>query len=120
MPTEAARTEPALAAQADRLMTTFVRAGYEQIATAVIQPAGPFLDSVGEALRARTYVFVDRDGGELCLRPDLTIPTCRLHLARHADGSVLARYCSVASFLAARFLPSGSDASHIFRSVEGA
>ena len=110
MPTEAARKEPALAAQAERLMTTFVRAGYEQIATAVIQPAGPFLDSVGEALRARTYVFVDRDGEELCLRPDLTIPTCRLHLARHANGSVLARYCYHG--LAFRYQPGGATPTH--------
>src|SRR5215472_11326328 len=93
MPKAAARKQPALAVQADRLMITLMRRGYEQIATPVIQPAGPFLDSVGEGLRVRTYVFVDRDGQELCLRPDLTIPTCRLHLARHANGSALARYC---------------------------
>src|SRR5215831_20447359 len=93
MPTEAAPKEPALAAQAERIIATFSRAGHEQIAMAVIQPAGPFLDSVGEALRARTYVFVDRDGQELCLRPDLTIPTCRLYLAFHPGGNKLARYC---------------------------
>ena len=110
MLTEAARREPALDAQAERLMSTFVRAGYEQIATPVIQPAGPFLDSVGEALRARTYVFVDRDGEELCLRPDLTIPTCRLHLARHPSGSVLARYCYHG--LAFRYQPGGATPTH--------
>jgi ATP phosphoribosyltransferase regulatory subunit len=93
MPTEAAPKEPAVAAQAERIMATFSRGGYEQIAMPVIQPAGPFLDSVGEALRARTHVFVDRDGQELCLRPDLTIPTCQLHLARHPGGNSLARYC---------------------------
>src|SRR5262249_6803629 len=74
MPTEAAPKEPASAAQAERIMATFSRGGYQQIAMAVIQPAGPLLDSVGEALRARTHVLVDRDGQELCLRPDLTIP----------------------------------------------
>ena len=75
----------ALDAQAQRLMAAFARAGYERVAPAVIQPAGLFLDVVGEALRARTYVFTDPDGAELCLRPDLTVPTCRLHLERHAD-----------------------------------
>ena len=83
----------ALEAQAQRLMGTFVRAGYEQIAPTIIQPAGLFLDVIGEALRARTYVFTDPDGEELCLRPDLTVPTCRLHLARHPAGGVPARYC---------------------------
>ena len=47
-----------------------MRAGYEEIAPPVIQPAGPFLDAVGEALRGRTYDFVDPDGDELCLRPN--------------------------------------------------
>jgi ATP phosphoribosyltransferase regulatory subunit len=93
MPTEAVPKEAVLAAQAERMMATFSRGGYEPIAMPVIQPAGPFLDSVGEALRARTHVFVDRDGQELCLRPDLTIPTCQLHLARHPGGNRLARYC---------------------------
>ena len=76
----------ALDALAQRLMAAFTRAGYERVAPAVIQPADLFLDVVGESLRARTYVFTDPDGAELCLRPDLTVPTCRLHLERHADG----------------------------------
>ena len=88
MPAEAAQKVEALAAQAQRLMGTFARAGYEHIAPAMIQPAGLFLDVIGEALRARTYVFTDPDGEELCLRPDLTVPTCRLHLARHPAGDL--------------------------------
>ena len=83
-PTSTPANVEALEAQAQRLMGAFARAGYERIAPAVIQPAGLFLDVVGEALRARTYVFTDPDGAELCLRPDLTVPTCRLHLERHA------------------------------------
>jgi ATP phosphoribosyltransferase regulatory subunit len=110
MPTEAAPKEPALAAQAERIMASFSRGGYEQITMPVIQPAGPFLDSVGEALRARTYVFVDRDGQELCLRPDLTIPTCRLHLARHSGGNKLARYCYHGP--AFRYQPGGATFTH--------
>src|SRR5258706_453929 len=89
MPAEAAQKVEALAAQAQRLMATFARAGYEQIAPAIIQPAGLFLDVVGEALRARTHFFTDPDGEELCLRPDLTVPTCRLHLARHPSRGAL-------------------------------
>jgi ATP phosphoribosyltransferase regulatory subunit len=91
-------------------MTVFMRAGYEEIAPPVIQPAGPFLDAVGEALRARTYVFIDPDGEELCLRPDLTIPTCRLHLARHPGGEVSARYCYCG--LAFRYQPGGATGAH--------
>src|SRR6516165_8871035 len=110
MPAEAAQNVEALAAQAQRLMATFMRAGYEQIAPAIIQPAGLFLDVVGERLRARTYVFTDPDGTELCLRPDLTVPTCRLHLARHPQGNVPARYCYRGS--AFRYQPIGADSTH--------
>ena len=78
----------ALDAEARRLMAAFARAGYERIEPAVIQPADLFLDVVGESLRARTYVFTDPDGAELCLRPDLTVPACRLHLERHAAAYV--------------------------------
>ena len=93
MAAEAAQKVEALEAQAQRLLGAFTRAGYEQVAPSIIQPAGLFLDVVGEALRARTYVFTDPEGEELCLRPDLTVPTCRLHLARHPGGTVPARYC---------------------------
>ena len=110
MPAEAAQKVEALEAQAQRLMGTFARAGYEQIAPAIIQPAGLFLDVVGEALRARTYVFTDPDGEELCLRPDLTVPTCRLHLARHPAGDVPARYCYSGS--AFRYQPGGATSAH--------
>ena len=65
----------ALDAEAGRLMAAFVAAGYERIAPDIIQPAGLFLDVIGESLRGRTYVFTDPDGQELCLRPDLTVPT---------------------------------------------
>jgi len=110
MAAEAAQKVEALAAQAQRLMAAFMRAGYEQIAPAIIQPAGLFLDVVGEALRARTYVFTDPDGEELCLRPDLTVPTCRLHLARHPAGNVRARYCY--SGPAFRYQPGGATSAH--------
>jgi ATP phosphoribosyltransferase regulatory subunit len=110
MPPETAQKFEALQAQAQRLMTVFARAGYEPVAPAVIQPAGLFLDVVGESLRARTYVFTDPDGEELCLRPDLTVPTCRLHLARYADGSVPARYCYSGS--AFRYQPAGAGSAH--------
>ncbi len=100
----------ALAAVAGRLMAAFADAGYERIAPAVIQPAGLFLDVIGESLRGRTYVFTDPDGEELCLRPDLTVPTCRWHLERHANGNAAARYCYSGS--AFRYQPAGADRAH--------
>ncbi len=82
-----------LEAQAQLLTATFRAHGYELVAPAIIQPAALMLDVVGEDLRARTYVFTDQDGVELCLRPDLTVPTCRLYLERHPQATAPARYC---------------------------
>ena len=82
----------ALGRQATIISAIFARAGYEPIAPPVIQPANLFLDLIGEDLRARTYVFTDPDGAELCLRPDLTIPATRLYLDRFGDEGPPARF----------------------------
>lgn len=110
MVAETARKFEALEAQAQRLMAVFTKAGYEAVAPAIIQPADVFLDVIGESLRARTYVFNDPDGSELCLRPDLTVPTCRLHLERHPEADVAARYCYNGP--AFRYQPAGATAAH--------
>lgn len=110
MSAETARKFAALEAQARSLMAVFMRRGYEAVAPATLQPAGIYLDAIGESLRARTYVFTDPDGDELCLRPDLTVPVCRLHLERHSGGANPASYCyNGAAF---RFQPAGADATH--------
>ncbi len=100
----------ALEAQARTLLSVFIAAGYEAVAPETIQPAGVFLNVVGEALRGRTYVFTDLNGEELCLRPDLTVPTCRLYLQRYpaADREAFYSYNGPAF----RFQPTGADASH--------
>jgi ATP phosphoribosyltransferase regulatory subunit len=69
-----------------------VDAGYEPVAPAFIQPASVFLDRIGEALRARTYVFTDPNGEELCLRPEMTIPVARVFLEREEERSK-AKFC---------------------------
>ncbi len=57
----------------------------------VLQPAEIFLDRAGEEIRRRTFVLTDPAGQDLCLRPDLTIPTCRGHIA--SGGKFPARLC---------------------------
>src|SRR5215470_9064826 len=105
MAAESAKEFEALEAQAATLLDGFKRAGYEQVAPSIIQPADIFLDQVGEALRSRTYVFSDLAGEELCLRPDLTVPVSRLYLERHPKANTKARYCYNGP--AFRFQPSG-------------
>jgi ATP phosphoribosyltransferase regulatory subunit len=90
---ETAENFDRLEAQAHLLTGVFRSSGYELVAPAILQPASLLLDVVGEDLRARTYVFTDPDGHELCLRPDLTVPTCRLYLERHSAATTPARYC---------------------------
>ncbi len=89
---ESAAFFEALEEQAAKIMRVFAQAGYEHVAPALIQPADVFLDRIGEAIRNRTYIFADPDGVELCLRPDLTIPSCRLYLERNPAADRDARY----------------------------
>jgi ATP phosphoribosyltransferase regulatory subunit len=58
----------------------------------VLYPASVFLDVSGEDLRRRMYLTSDAEGRELCLRPDLTIPTALAHLALAAPPAE-AGYC---------------------------
>jgi ATP phosphoribosyltransferase regulatory subunit len=58
----------------------FASFAYVPVAPPILTRAAPFLDRSGEDMRRRLYAFVDPGGRELCLRPELTIPTCRLYL----------------------------------------
>jgi ATP phosphoribosyltransferase regulatory subunit len=74
-------------ARAEALVAAYERAGYRRVAPPILQPAEPFLDLSGEDIRKRMYLTADRDGHEMCLRPDLTIPVSRDYLASAAAGS---------------------------------
>jgi ATP phosphoribosyltransferase regulatory subunit len=99
----------ALQAQDNALTKLFQGRGYELVAPSYLQPADLFLDRMGEAIRGRTYVFTDLDGAELCLRPDLTLPVCRLYLERHQNAGVEARLCYNGP--AFRYQPGGAQAT---------
>ena len=110
MTAEPAKAFEALEGQARDLVALFGEAGYEFVAPAIIQPASVFLDQIGEQVRARSYVFTDLAGEELCLRPDLTVPVSRLYLERHPRADEEARYCYNGP--AFRFQPLGPSAVH--------
>ncbi len=97
----------ALDAQADTILGLFADSGYEYIEPEILQPADIFLDRSGEDIRTRTYVFTDPAGAELCLRPDLTVPTCRYHVEHGQTGPGTVRYSY--SGPAFRFQPGGHD-----------
>ena len=79
-------------ARAEALVATYERAGYGRVAPAMLQPAEPFLDLSGEDIRRRMYLTTAPDGGEYCLRPDLTIPVSRDYLASPLAGKA-AGFC---------------------------
>ena len=81
----------ALESQAAALLGVFASHGYVRAEPSVLQPADIFLDRSGEEIRRRTFAFTDPAGNELCLRPDLTIPICRMYVAE--DGQIPARLC---------------------------
>ena len=93
MPGRTSQEREELSRQNAAIMAVFERAGFEHIAPDIIQPADIFLERSGEDIRARTFVFTDPSGNELCLRPDLTVPACRYHLSHAAKPEAEAKYC---------------------------
>ncbi len=81
----------ALDTQAQAILGTFAARGYQRQEPSVLQYADIFLERSGEEIRRRTFTLTDPAGNELCLRPDLTIPICREHVAR--GGAYPARLC---------------------------
>ncbi|MFM7073051.1 MAG: histidine--tRNA ligase, partial [Planctomycetota bacterium] len=62
------------------ILSEFRRHGCVLVQPPVIDNVEPFVDRSGEEIRQRMYTFQDPTGRQLCLRPELTIPTCRLYL----------------------------------------
>ena len=100
--------------RAQKLVASYVRAGYAPIEPPVLQPAEPFLDLSGEDIRRRMFLTSDPNGRELCLRPDLTIPVSRAYLQSPAAGKV-AGFCYYGAVfrhregLAAEFVQAGIE-----------
>src|ERR1700709_2463793 len=69
-----------LDAQTASILAVFASKSYARVEPPILQPADVFLDRSGEEIRRRTFVLTDPSGRELCLRPELTIPVCRMHL----------------------------------------
>jgi ATP phosphoribosyltransferase regulatory subunit len=77
--------------RANGLVDLYERAGYSRVEPPVMQPADVFFELSGEELRRRLFVTTNSEGQELCLRPDLTIPTCLAHIA--SGAALPASYC---------------------------
>jgi ATP phosphoribosyltransferase regulatory subunit len=100
------------------ILSLFENAGFVRVEPSILQPADVFLDRSGEEIRRRTYVFTDPGGEELCLRPDLTIPTLRAYLeheplsarpARFSYHGPVFRYQPLAPDRPQQFLQAGGE-----------
>ncbi|KQT54842.1 ATP phosphoribosyltransferase regulatory subunit [Aureimonas sp. Leaf454] len=87
-----AAVDPAgLPAGPDAALTRlFAARGAAIVTVPILQPADPYLDTAGEALRRRIFLTRGEGGEQLCLRPDFTIPVCLAHIA--AEGTLPGRY----------------------------
>ncbi|WP_342643048.1 ATP phosphoribosyltransferase regulatory subunit [Rhodoligotrophos ferricapiens] len=110
IPGKSPRERARLDAQNAPMLALLVEAGFAHVEPDILQPADLFLDRSGEDIRTRTFVFTDPGGRELCLRPDLTVPTCRYHLEVAGDVAAEARYCYCGPVF--RHQPMGADAMH--------
>ncbi len=75
------------------ILSHFQRAGFSRREPKLLQPAGVFLDRLGEDFRGKLYLTSDPSGVELCLRPEYTIPIALDYLAsRQAGGAAAFAY----------------------------
>ncbi|MGE3143893.1 MAG: ATP phosphoribosyltransferase regulatory subunit [Hyphomonadaceae bacterium] len=56
----------------------------------VLQPAALYLELSGEDIRRRAFLVSDAEGGELCLRPDMTVPAVRAAYALAEPPGIVA------------------------------
>jgi ATP phosphoribosyltransferase regulatory subunit len=74
----------------ETVLTHFLGAGFARREPALLQPAGAFLDRLGEDFRGRLYLTNDGGDAELCLRPEYTIPVSLDYLASPDAGRTAA------------------------------
>jgi ATP phosphoribosyltransferase regulatory subunit len=89
---------------ASSALTRLEEAGFNRLSLPILQPAAPFIDRMGPEMQRRLFTFTDPGGEQLCLRPDLTIPTALAHIASGRETEM--RYCYQGT--AFRYQPRGS------------
>lgn len=84
----------------------FAGRGAQAVSVPILQPADPYLDTAGEALRRRIFLTRGESGETLCLRPDFTIPVCLSHIA---EGAALPRRYSYLGLVFRQLRAEGSE-----------
>lgn len=98
------RYELTVTPEADSLLAGFTAQGFTPVEFPILQPSAPFINRLGAEMQRRLYRFTDPGGEELCLRPDLTIPTALKYIETRQTGMM--RYCYQGT--AFRYQPRGA------------
>ena len=72
--------------KSNSIMSSLSSDGYQLIDPPILVPVDKVIDRLGETIVDRLYIFSQKDGVRLCLRPDLTIPTCLYYLDQGFGG----------------------------------
>ncbi len=81
-----AKDRPTNQTRLEAALGRFAAEGFARREPALLQPAGVFLDRLGEDIRGRLYLTSDGGDTELCLRPEYTIPICLDYLTTSVAG----------------------------------
>lgn len=77
---------------AGAIRAVFAATDAEVVTPPVLQSAAPYFDLSGEDIRGRLLLVDDPGEVTYCLRPDFTIPVCRLYLQRRPSAAAAYRY----------------------------
>tara|TARA_B100000073_G_scaffold89478_1_gene70384 strand:- start:1590 stop:2726 length:1137 start_codon:yes stop_codon:yes gene_type:complete len=66
------------------LKNLFTKNNFQYVDLPLVYNSEVFYETSGEDIRRRMFSFTNNSGDEMCLRPDLTIPTCK-HFLENID-----------------------------------
>ena len=64
----------------ENILKSLKSSGFDYIDLDTVIPTNLILERSGESFRSLIFSFIDQNGKEICLRPDLTIASCIKYL----------------------------------------
>ena len=71
----------------ENILKSLKSSGFDYIDLDTVIPTNLILERSGESFRSLIFSFIDQNGKEICLRPDLTIASCIKYLNQKKKGS---------------------------------
>ena len=71
----------------ENILKSLKSSGFDYIDLDTVIPTNLILERSGESFRSLIFSFVDQNGKEICLRPDLTVASCIKYLNRKKKKS---------------------------------